>query len=448
MDQQPLSITSKQQLEEFGQLSTMPMVVFTKEKILYANEWFLQSIEETKLDPVFHNIYSSLIIEPKNGRQEISITNKQGKVILFDCFCNKTMYQNQPAFFSILYNASERTQHKQEMQQISKLRQLIIDISQSILDDSDLHDYFDFVLTKALQATDKAQLGTILILEDGVFHFGASYGYNENIKDFTIPVEESFSYQRTNGAFDRIVNVTDATGLPFYIPVKTNYGDEIFIKSSLSAPIHVQGKFYGMVNLDAIEKNAFQEEDIQSLEYIRNSIEIAITNRLLYEEKAYLSQYDQVTNLHNRYFFEKHSEYVIKKAMRYNEVFHLVMIDIDDLKHINDSYGHIVGDMHIHEVAQTIKKNIRESDVFVRYGGDEFVGLLFNASIEDTKRIFSAIKSSLAQSPIKYEEQLIALSISYGIASFPVDGLTINELINTADDRMYNFKVTTKKAMD
>lgn len=437
---------SKHQLEEYGKLSNMPMLVFNQDKVLFANKWFLSCINESQLDPIYHNIIGQVLINGNQQPHEITLVNKKGETFYLDSFLSKVVYNKIPAYFALLYQVNERIKFKQEQAKISKLRQLIIDISQSILDDSKLDDFFDFVLKKALQASDKAQLGTILILKDDVFYVGASYGYDEDIQQFKLPAKQSFTYQQTNGKFDQIVNVKDTSGLPFYIPVKTDYGDQVFIGSSLSAPIHVQGEFYGMVNLDAIEKNAFCDEDIQSLEYIRNSIEIAITNRLLYEEKVYLSQYDQVTSLHNRYFFEKHSEYVLKRAKRYNEEFHLVIMDIDNLKQVNDTYGHVVGDMHIHQVAKTIKDTIRASDVFARYGGDEYVGLLFNASVEDVNRIFESIRLSLAQSPINHDDTLIAISISYGVATFPSDGFSINELIHVADKRMYSLKENTKNA--
>ena len=165
---------------------------------------------------------------------------------------------------------------------------------------------------------------------------------------------------------------------------------------------------------------------------------------MLYEEKAYLSRFDRVTGLYNRHFFDEHSDIIIKRAIRYDEHFHLVMIDVDNLKHVNDEYSHLVGDEIIALVAQLIKNSMRESDVFARYGGDEFVGLLFNASVDDLIVKFEELNNVLKQTPIPYQGKSIYSSISYGIATFNDDGNTIYDLIRVADDRMYAYKNAQK----
>jgi diguanylate cyclase (GGDEF)-like protein len=448
MNKKTNSLMNHDYLKEFGDFSNIMIIVYTHKKILFANDCFVSSTKSDELDLEFETIYSALSQIEKNKRLEIGITNKQDEVLWFDCALKDVMYEDQPAIFAMLFDIDERVKYRKDENQITKLHRLVIEISQSILGGANLPDFFELVLEKTLKATNKATLGTILVLEGDVFSAAASYGYKEDIKNFKLPKEKSFSYQATNGAFDRIINISDTTTSPYYVPIKTQSEDQLFIQSSLSAPIYVDQELYGTVNLDSLEKNAFNKEDIQALEFIRNSIEIAITNRLLYEEKAYLSQYDRMTSLHNRYFFEEHSDYVLKKAKRYNEVFHLVMIDIDDLKYVNDTYGHVVGDILIKQVAHTIKNKTRKSDVFARYGGDEFIGLIFNTTLDQIRKILLSIEESLATTPIVYEKQKISVSISYGVATFSLDATSIHDLINVADKRMYASKETKKSMRD
>ena len=165
---------------------------------------------------------------------------------------------------------------------------------------------------------------------------------------------------------------------------------------------------------------------------------------LLYEEKSFLSRFDRITNLYNRHFFDEHCDVIIKKAQRYNETFHLVMIDIDNLKLVNDQYSHLVGDEIITLVATLIRVSIRESDIFARYGGDEFVGLLFNATCHQLIEKFELLNQELMKTPVEYQGSLVYTSISYGIATFNDDGNTIYELIRVADDRMYEYKSRQK----
>lgn len=439
LDQQLLN-----QLELF---TTLPMVVFNHEKLLFFNNTFINSIEEDEIDVVFHNVYHDIDNVNDYKRQEIKIKNKKGNVFYFDAVLKPVVYKQRQAIFAMLMDISDRKKYEQNVAQIAKLRALIIEISNSILDSQDLDDFFDFVLMTTLKALTKSTLGTILVLDGTHFKTAASYGYSDDIYQFKLPLEEAFIYKETDGKVDRIINIKDASKLSYYIPVTTSYGEQVYIHSSLSAPIYFQDELYGIISIDSLEKNAFDEDDIKSIEFISKSIEIAITNRLLYEEKAYLSRYDRITGLYNRHFFDEHIQMVIKRAQRYDESFHLVMLDLDDLKKINDVYSHVIGDKAIEKVAHTIKDFMRDSDVFARYGGDEFVGVLFYGNKEDVLAKLDHLNKQLKISPLKTDQGDIIVSVSFGVATFNVDGTTIDELIRHADDEMYVYKNTQKESV-
>jgi diguanylate cyclase (GGDEF)-like protein len=435
-------LTLQKRLNQLSEFFDIMTVIFDEEKILYANDSYKSNSDEIKFDLDFDSLFKLISDLPVKAGKVIEYTNNQGQVFWFDCFVKDTVYQEKPAKFAMLHQVSEPLQKNIKVDQLLRLRQLIIEIYQSVLGDKSLPDFLNFVLAKTLQALDRAETGTIMALENNVFHVVASYGYDENIKALKIPKEKSLSYQLTNGAFDRIINIADSEERDYVLPKQERDNQIVIIRSTLSAPIHVDGEFYGMIGLDSFEKNAFNEEDIEALEFIRNSAQIAITNRFLYEEKASLSQFDQVTSLYNRYFFQKQSDFIIKKAKRYNESFHLIMIDIDDLKITNDTYGHVVGDMLIKKIATIIKENTRASDVFGRYGGDEFVGIMFNSTTDQILNKISNIEKCLINHPIQHNKNDISLSISYGIAQYPNDGKEMDELINNADKKMYDRKNT------
>jgi len=445
MDFYKMDVLNNEILDQLECFSLMPMVVFNENKLLYANGFYLDAIEEKSLDMQFHNIYKDISDLYQYNRQEIRVKNKKGDVFYFDAMIKPVVYNKQPATFAMLIDISDRKKYEKNVAQIARLRALIIEISNSILDSVDLNDFYNFVLTTTLKAIDKSTLGTILILKDKQFNTVASYGYSEDIFDFHLPLKEAFIYKETDGRMDSVVNITDTSSLPYYIAVKTSFGEEVYIHSSLSAPIYFQGELYGIINIDSLEKNAFSEDDIKSIQFISKSIEIAITNRLLYEEKAYLSRYDRITGLYNRHFFDEHSEIMVNKAARYDEVFHLVMIDVDNLKQINDQFSHLVGDKLIRKVASTLKESMRESDIFARYGGDEFVGMLFNTTKEDVTTKLENLSKQLLDSSIIKNNEKIDVEISFGVSSFGVDGYSINDLIRIADDRMYLCK-NKKKA--
>ncbi len=445
MDFIHIDLLNQNILEQLENFTLMPMVVFDEEQLLYSNIYFQDAIKEESINPFFNNLYYDIDIQSTHKRQEIKVKNSFGEVFYFDAMIKQVIFNKKPAYFALLIDISDRRMNEKHLTQISKLRALIAEISQSILDSTDLNSFYNFVLNTTLKALEKSTLGTILILDGTHFTTVASVGYSSDIYDFRLPVTESFIFKETNGAMNTIINIEDTSKLSYYIPVTTEYGDEVYIQSALSAPIFFQGKLYGLINLDSLSPYAFTDDDIQSIEFISKSIEIAITNRLLYEEKAHLSRFDRLTGLYNRHFFDEYYDVVIKRASRYNESFHLIMIDVDDLKLINDKYSHLVGDEIITKVAWLLKQNMRDSDIFARYGGDEFIGLLFNAKIECLTDKFELINDELKKSPIQYLESLVYTSISYGIATFNVDGSSMYDLIRVADERMYAYKNEHKK---
>lgn len=429
------------QLEKFIQL---PIAVFNEHELLYSNTYFQSTLKEAKIDSKFHNLYHDITVVPFQSDQEIKVKNSSGEVFYFDAKISQIIFRKRQAFFAILLNISDRKKNELHVTTITKLRSLIIEISNSILDSTDLNTFFNFVLITTLKAFERAQLGTILKLNDGIFKPVASVGFSKNIEEFRLPLTECFLHRLTAGAMDRVGKVSNTKDLNYYIPVVTEYGEDVYIQSSLSAPIYFQGKLYGLINVDSLSTNAFDNDDIQAVEFISKSIEIAITNRLLYEEKVYLSRFDRLTGLYNRHFFDNFSDVIIKRALRYGESFHLVMIDVDNLKYANDQFSHLVGDEILAHLAKLIKDNMRDSDVFARYGGDEYIGIIFNSQLDALVTKFEQLNNEFSQHIFMYGDFRISSAVSYGIATFSDDGTSIYDLIRVADLRMYDYKSEQK----
>ena len=193
----------------------------------------------------------------------------------------------------------------------------------------------------------------------------------------------------------------------------------------MSAPIYVKDQFYGMISLDSLVPDAFDQKDIDSMEFIRTNIQIAIANQLLFIEKSQLAMFDQLTGMYNRHYFNEHFDMLKNKALRYNEKFLFVLFDIDDLKVINDRYGHAIGDQAIVKVTLQLKKNTRKSDMIARYGGDEFVGVFFGTTAQDLCEKYDHILDQMMSIPITSGNRKVYPSFSYGVVEFPTDGNTL-----------------------
>lgn len=112
---------------------------------------------------------------------------------------------------------------------------------------------------------------------------------------------------------------------------------------------------------------------------------------------------------------------------------------MNDLKVVNDNYGHIVGDQYIKAFSDRLRGIADDSDIVARYGGDEFVGVFFNKTQEELKNIFEDLIKRLRKNPVN-EKINIFLRFSYGIAEYPKDGETYSQLISVADKKMYQYK--------
>jgi two-component system cell cycle response regulator len=155
---------------------------------------------------------------------------------------------------------------------------------------------------------------------------------------------------------------------------------------------------------------------------------------------------DRLTGLYNHGFFKKFLDLEIKKSLRHKYPITLIMIDIDDFKRYNDSFGHPVGDKILQELAQVLRKTVREVDLVARYGGDEFAVVLpysdSQGALRVAQRIDQAIKSPgfSAKVPTAQKE----LTVSMGVAWYPADAVHADELIHSADQRLYGAKLKGK----
>lgn len=160
------------------------------------------------------------------------------------------------------------------------------------------------------------------------------------------------------------------------------------------------------------------------------------------EESARLAITDGLTGLYNHRYFQEQLAKEVQRAQRYSSPVSLVMGDVDHFKSFNDNYGHLQGDNVLRQVAAILKAETRQTDVVARYGGDEFMVILANAEKEEAFRVAENIRNRIRTELNSGQEYslLSAVTISFGVASFPIDALTPMGLIQKADESLYNAK--------
>lgn len=226
-------------------------------------------------------------------------------------------------------------------------------------------------------------------------------------------------------------------------PLKQTGEHKVDIHSSMGAPIKVRDKFIGYI---IVEHNLYKFMTTELKLFLRsiaNQIAIAIENSLLYKELEKLNQRDPLLGIYNRkYFFEYLEKNESKKA---KDKFAIIMIDIDDFKKINDTYGHQFGDKILMSTVSVVKNGINEGDILARYGGEEFI--LYISGYENEEKVYEkveAIRQNLEKEKVTFNDKCKSVTASFGVSFFPLNGTDLNELISKADDLLYKGKKSGK----
>jgi diguanylate cyclase (GGDEF)-like protein len=173
---------------------------------------------------------------------------------------------------------------------------------------------------------------------------------------------------------------------------------------------------------------------------------LAIETRRLYSDLLHRSEFDLLTDIHNRFSLGKRLDAQIEEARENAGIFGLIYIDLDGFKQVNDLYGHHVGDLYLQEVAQRMKQQLRSHDLLARLGGDEFAVLLPKVRNRAGVEEIAQRLERCFDSPFAVGEIPLHGSASFGIALYPEDGATRDSLLSTADTAMYAVKNTKRQS--
>ena len=166
----------------------------------------------------------------------------------------------------------------------------------------------------------------------------------------------------------------------------------------------------------------------------------AIVSKKLMQTLNQMARVDQLTDMYNRKFLDEFVDVSIPQATRAGTSYGVLMLDVDFFKMINDTYGHDVGDEAIRTVSSVIKKNIRKADIAIRYGGEEFLVLLYNCENESIIKIAETIRTEFAKQKIYANGEHFSKTLSVGCSNFPKDSDSIWKCIKFADISLYQAK--------
>lgn len=205
-------------------------------------------------------------------------------------------------------------------------------------------------------------------------------------------------------------------------------------------PLASKGIPVGLLGLGSERPDAFPPEIRRLLSTLGITIAVAADNARLYAQARHVADTDPVTGLYNHRYMQDAVENELSRAARSNRPFVIMMIDVDRFKRYNDTYGHPAGDHLLHETARLLTGACRRTDSVGRYGGDEFIILLPETNGEQAGILAERIQVAYGALAADRDHSQVGVSLSIGIAVFPVAGQSRQELIHAADAAMYRSK--------
>ncbi len=204
--------------------------------------------------------------------------------------------------------------------------------------------------------------------------------------------------------------------------------------SVLCIPITYGETLLGVLNIESRRENAFAQQEVLILRTLADLLATALHNAFVFQKLQQQSITDGLTGIKTRRFFLEAVQSEWKRASRSGRPFSVVLIDLDDFKTVNDTMGHLEGDLVLARVGRLLEQKCRQSNVVARYGGDEFVILMPETGMEQAQILSERLRLWVATDPMLNERHITG---SFGVASFPLHGASVEDIVRVADAGMY-----------
>ena len=220
--------------------------------------------------------------------------------------------------------------------------------------------------------------------------------------------------------------------------------------SLICVPLKSKGKTLGVMRLvsETGIGRLFGEEDLKTISTIADYSAIALENAKNFQKIQELTITDDMTSLYNSRYLHTLLDSEVLRSKRYKKQFSMIFLDLDRFKEVNDTHGHIYGSSLLKETGQLIVRNLRNVDIATRYGGDEFVVILPETSKQHAVLVAERLREAISKHHFLKDRGLsIQFTASFGVATFPDDASSKEELIKMADEAMYRVKNTTRNGV-
>jgi diguanylate cyclase (GGDEF)-like protein len=225
------------------------------------------------------------------------------------------------------------------------------------------------------------------------------------------------------------------------------WGDSSHVHGWMGVPMFARGNVTGFLTIDSRSKGAYSDTDAQLAQAFANQAAIAIENARLFEKVQHLAVTDPLTELYNRRHFFDLARREFYRSRRYGDSMSLIMLDVDDLKLVNDTYGHQAGDRLIQFIGEQCSSQLRQADIAARYAGDEFIIALPGTDLEGGIQVAKRIKDKIADGFAVENNQLLPVAATLGVSELDETCFSLEMLLTRADKAMYAAKDAGKNCI-
>ena len=314
------------------------------------------------------------------------------------------------------------------------------DIASVLISIRDVNEVLDRILLDVNRVVPNDTASIALLDENNKISFVRFRGYEKSglisvLKRLKLDLDDTFTFKKIVQDRQPLI-IHNTREDPNWVPIKNSE----WIKSFIGAPILMDDRVIGFINLDARKPDFFSEKSAVWLQAFASHAALAIENARLFERLQQLAITDGLTGLFNSRYFEELAAREIQRTVRYKKPLSLIMMDIDHFKLVNDKFGHHAGDMILQSIAKICRNELRKIDIITRIGGDEFAILLPETTLEYTMPVADRLREKIASNSNELAEGNVNITCSMGVADLQSCPGDLEGLMKCADKALYEAK--------
>jgi diguanylate cyclase (GGDEF)-like protein len=390
---------------------------------------------------------------------DVEIVGMTGSELVWDLLVAKKRGEEQEKLFVELQVAYDKIRSHERRLQSSKeaLERANEELESRLAEIFFTHEFF-----KALTSFTSVEDVCSLIVDgcNGILGAEISCVYLFNREDWTLRLRASQG--RPEETFRAVVPVSETilgyafregpvqeTELPDESPSSAWVSPHEEIRSQAAIPLRAGENVFGVMVTATGSRRELSVAEMDRLVVLGNQSSLSLQNAILHGELERLSVTDRLTELYNHGYFQQRLDEEFHRSARFGHKMSLIMLDIDDFKAFNDTYGHPRGDDVLKAVSEIIRANLRDMDIAARYGGEEFVVVLPETDTPGALAVADRIRTDVAaQNFTPSDHTLVSRTVSVGVATFPQHASSALRLLEAADSAMYAAKRAGKNRVE